>query len=178
MKSIKTLLLMAIIAAFSTNVNAQKDKCKFDVEKKDAFSGVEYKSVKIDVMATHDKANHRYTMEFIKNDTVITLTITRNFPGRLVDVIPAGHEFLFKQAGGAIIHLQISDDVTPGLNSAGTSVSSVYKIPIKLSKDDLKKLSGKPITNLKFEVGKLDVQGELSGDEADKITQVCKCLLK
>jgi hypothetical protein len=49
---------------------------------------------------------------------------------------------------------------------------------VKLTKDILEKLSSKAITNLKFAVGKLDVQGELSKDEAEKITRVCKCLLK
>lgn len=178
MKLFRILLPLLMIFSFCTSVNAQKGKCKFDVEKKDAFSGVEYKSVKVDIMATYEKANNRYSLEFIKNDTLFTLTITRNFVGKLVDVIPQGHEILFKQAGGAIMHLLVSDETIPTLNSTGTSVTSTYKISIKLSKDDLKKLSGKPITNLKFAIGKLDVQGEFSNEEAEKITQICKCLLQ
>ncbi len=178
MKTLKMFLFLTMAITFSTQVYSQKDKCKFDVEKKDAFSGVEYKSVKIEVMATHEKANNRYTWEFVKNDSVFTLTISRNFPSRLTDKLPQGEEILFKLAGGSIIHLLIAEETTPGLNSTGTGVSTSYKIPIKISKDDLKKLSEKAITNLKFAVGKLDVQGELAKEEAEKIMQVCKCLLK
>jgi len=178
MKTTKVLLLLSLFMACFATAQAQKDKCKFDVEKKDAFTGKEYKSVAIDVMATQEKQNNRYTWEFIKNDTLLSVTISRRFAKGLTDVIPAGQEFLLKQAGGFIMHLIITDEVTPELNSTGTTVASTYKIPVRIGKDDLKKLSLKAITNLKFNVGKLEVQGELSGAEAEKIQQVCKCLLQ
>jgi len=178
MKSIKIILLLSVFVSFSINATAQSDKCKFDVEKKDAFSGKEYKSVKVDLMATHEKANQKYSFEFVKNDTIYYMTISRTFSGRQVDVIPVGEEILFKLSGGAILHLAVSEETTPTLNSTGTGVSSTYKMSVKLTKDILEKLSSKAITNLKFAVGKLDVQGELSKDEAEKITRVCKCLLK
>ncbi len=178
MKKTNVLLLLLILMAFCTPTQAQKGKCKFDVEKKDAFTGKQYRSVSIDIMATHEKQNNRYTWEFIQNDSLLTLTITRRFAKGMTDVILQGHEFLLKQAGGFILHLLVAEDVTPELNSTGTTVASTYKIPIKLNKDNLKILSGKAITNLKFFVGKLEVQGELSGEEAEKIQQVCKCLLQ
>jgi len=178
MKTIKNFLLLTIFLTLCIQVQAQKDKCKFDVDKKDAFSGLVYKSVKLEILASHEKVNTRYTWEFVKNDSVFSLTISRNFSGTKTDKIPQGAEILFKLSGGYIMHLLVAEETTPTLNSTGTSVSSTYKIPVKIGKEDLKKLSAKVITNLKFGVGKLDVQGELKSEEAGKIMQVCKCLLQ
>jgi hypothetical protein len=178
MKSIINLLFLSIFTVYNINVHAQSGKCKFDVEKKDTFSGKEYKSVKVNLMATHEKANHKYTFEFVKNDTIYYMIISRNFTGRLVEMIPQGEDILFKLNGGAIMYLSVLDETTPTLNSTGLSVSSTYNLPLKLTKDLLEKLSSKTISSLKFAIGKLYIQDELSKEEAEKITSVCICLLK
>jgi hypothetical protein len=79
MKSIKVLLFLAMFVAFCTSVNAQKkDKCKFDVEKKDEFTGADYKSVKVKMLAKQPLGVMMYNFEFFKNGTEFKLQL--NYP--------------------------------------------------------------------------------------------------
>jgi hypothetical protein len=176
MKTIKTLFCLALIFTFYTNVNAQKNKCKFDVEKKDEFTGADYKSVKVKMLVKQNLNMMMYNFEFFKNGPEFKLQVNYPMMGNVRDIIPLGQELLIKLVSGELLHLKSIAETVPTQQVSGESVYSTYMIPFAISSDELIKMSNSAPTNYKFAIGTLNVQNVINEKDGQKILNVCKCL--
>ena len=175
------LVLSVIMLAVCTNGYSQKDKvelkCKFDVEKKDAFTGVDYKSVRLAVQFKTDNGGDICYFDFVKKGTEYTLKFEYIIIGNLLVRYPKDGEFLVKLANGELLHLFSTAEITPNITSGSVNYSK-YIIPLMLTFDDVTKISTSNMSVAKITIGNKEIEIPITEKIGEKIQNICKCLLK
>ena len=183
MKANKFVMILVILMLGSLlNVYSQKEpkklKCKYDVEKKDEFTGADYKSVKIRMTVKQNLTLMMYNFEFFKNGTDYTLQVNYPLMGNIRDIIPKGEEMLIKLANGEMLKLYVAAETVPAVQISGESIYTTYMIKFPIAVDDITKMSTSYPTNYKFAIGSLNVQNVIEEKDGEKLSNVCKCLLQ
>ena len=167
---------------FVANVNAQKDKgevkCKFDVEKKDAFNGGDYKSVKISMVEGNGPFGPRFYFEFFKANNSYSVKIQFGLNTAVREIVPLGTELTIKLANGEMVHLYSSVETVPVIMLGEGYGTALWTIPFDLSTDNLSKLANSYPTNWKCDFGTQNILHEISSKYGEKVSISCKCLLK
>jgi hypothetical protein len=164
MKKISLLFLAGLLCHLSS-----AQKCKFDYDKVDAFTGKRTFSMKPDLARGWGMAIGNTAGNNEISISVIVGGITKN-------VINKGDTLMMALEGGKPIILKANAEYLPASNVAGTTVYSSYLANYSISKDDLQRLSEKKMTALRMYVGASAFNLEVKEKNAEKISKAAACV--
>lgn len=170
MKKLLTLLL----SLFLTTAFAQK--CKYDVDTKDAFSG------KRTLGTTAKLGKEGALIGFNLQDDRFWVGLFIDFFGEKNEAIAQGDSLLLKLITGDIITLYTNEAAAPTSYVAGSGayakVMSYYKPNYNIDRATMTKLAENMITDIKFYMGMNSLPIEISSKAAEKVMAAAACIVK
>ncbi len=168
----KRLFLLPVLFIFTATlfVNAG-DKCKFDYDKVDKFSGnhIRYSTfgmgVSYNKIQIGDNAGKFY-FNFLLVD----------YGDNLAKLSTADTSFI-KLENGKMIKLAVQEDVAPTAQVSGSSILTSYSPIFYIKKSKMVALSESPIVALKIVVAGKEYTFEIKESKAKKIMETAGCLV-
>ena len=165
MKKIASILVMICI---SLTINAQK--CKFDYEKKDPFTG----KLTSGITATLARP---WKIGFNKAGDNYSIGLFTNFAGAKEDIINEGDTLMFALENGNPIILVASDKALPTSDVIGSQIQTWYRPLYIADVEQIRQLSLNKIIAVKIYLGTW-YSLEIPLVNAQKIMQAASCILK
>ncbi|MBK9400429.1 MAG: hypothetical protein IPN36_06055 [Bacteroidetes bacterium] len=170
MKTILSLLLcMTLTSSFA-------QKCKYDVETTDAFTGTK-------TIGTTAKLPQGALIGFNLSNNKYWVGIFIEFFGEKNDKIAKGDSLLLKLGNGEIITLYTNDNYAPtsyvyGQGTSAANVKSYYKPNYTADAATMGKIAANPVTDLKFFMGVNNLPIAVDEKFREKIMNAAACILK
>ena len=170
MKSILMILLSLIL----TNSYAQK--CKYDVETVDAFTGKK-------TLGTTAKLPQGALIGFNLSSDKYWVGIFIEFFGEKNDRIAKGDSLMLKLGNGEILTLFANEDFGPtsyvyGQGTAAANVKSYYKPNYTADAATISKIAQSSITDIKFFMGANNLSFAVDEKFREKIMKAAGCISK
>ena len=173
MKKLQILICCLVLCAGGSNtVLAQK--CKFDVDKKDDFSGDHVRNVRIRLgtffyswwMLLEQKGQHYY------------ITVQSAATGKVDDIIPKGSTIYFKLESGKVLEMNTTEECVPAHNVQSNTIVSTWLPKGEVNKDFMKQLSESPLDKIRMKVGGKDFDSpDASGKSGRKCMESAQCMI-
>ena len=174
MRSIKlALCTFAIVAMSTTSSFAQK--CHFDVDKKDYFSGEHVRNVRVRI----GNLFYSWWVLLEQKGPKYSMMVQSAATGKIDDIIPKGSKVLFKLDNGKVVEVTLSDDCVPNHDVQNNTIISTWLTKCDVTKEAMQQLSESPTTLIRMNVGGKDFDSPgASGKEGKKVMESAQCLLK
>ena len=172
----KRLLLLPILFFFAATlfVNAG-DKCKFDYDKVDKFSGnhVRYTGYTLSSML------YSYPFKVQLGDNAGKFYFNYLFvqSGDNLSRLSTTDTSFIKLENGKTIKLSVTEDVAPTAQVAGASVVTYYSPIFYIKKSKMQALAESPIVALKLVIAGKEYTVEVKESKAKKIMEAAGCLV-
>ncbi len=170
MKKILSILFVTCIA-----LTIQAQKCKFDFEKKDPFTG----KTTIGITATLEKA-WKIGFNRSENDYLIGLAI--NFAGVKEGIINKGDTLMIALENGEPIILIASDKALPTSDVVGSGgyeqIQTWYQPRYIPNSEQMRQFSLEKVIAIRVYFGTVWYMIEISSKNAEKIIKAASCILK
>lgn len=151
-------------------------KCKFDEEKNDPFSGGIFRlsAHKIGPMSW----NWNFTLEQNGDQYFISVRMLRS--GKMEDIYKTGQKIMLKLANGKVLELIADKDFPPGYAISSDGIIWTNYIPkFEVDKILMTELSSSPITDLKTTLGSQDILlPKITEKQSKNIAQTASCMIK
>ncbi len=174
MKMMKhTVCLLALFVFSATSSFAQK--CHFDVDKKDDFTGAHVRNVKVKI------GNFFYSWWLLleQNGTKYAITVQSAATSKIDDVIPKGSKILFKLDNDKVVEIVVSDDCVPNHNVQNNTIITTWLPKCDVSKETMQQLSQASTSLVRMNIGGKDFTSpNASGKEGKKVMEGAACLLQ
>lgn len=170
----KKIILFLCLVAITPYANAQK--CKYDTDTKDAFSGKKSRGITA-------KVSKGIYLGFNLMDDAFSVRFSIEFFGEKNQAIAKGDSLLIKLSNNEIIRLAASEDAAPtsyvtGSGTQYANVGSNYRPNYFLSNEDFQKLARNMITTLRFYFGQTPLSTEVDEGNGKKIMHAADCMLQ
>ena len=169
----KLFTLCALMLLGSNAIFAQK--CNFDTDKKDDFTGAHVRTVK------HKLGNFFYKWWILmeQNGPKYFITVQSAGTGKIDDIIPKGSKILFKLDNDKVVEMPVSEDCVPSHTVQSNTIITTWLPKGEISKDAMQKMSESGIVLIRMNIGGKDFDSPSpSGKETEKMRQSAECLLK
>ena len=156
MKIAKIILFLMAVAILPSSMLAQK--CKFDKEEKDKFTGQKVRSSRFKVGGA--MYSWWILMEQKGDKNYMTYQIAVN--GKVDESIRKGSKILMKLEDNSIVELEIDNEYNPTQSVEGTASGSPFIVSMwlprgELSKDQMKSLSASNIAAIRINIANKDL---------------------
>lgn len=157
-------------------VGAQAQKCKFDEDKKDPFSGSNHRLVAYKIGPV--SWNWKFFLEQNDNKFFISMRMLRG--GKMDEIYPVGRKIMLKLQNGKILELTADQDFPPAYAVSSDGVIWTNYMPkFEVDKDFLTALSESPITDVKVTLGPQNILlPKVTEKQTERIQESATCLLK
>ncbi len=175
MNLIKKLSIAILVAVIPAITFAQK--CKFDEDKKDPFTGSNMRVVAHKIGPP--SWNWNFSLEQNGGKFFISMRMLR--AGKMEDIYPTGRKIMLKLENGKILELTADKDFPPGyaVNSVDGTIWTNYIPKFEVDKAFITDLSSSAITDVKVTLGSQDIiVPKVGGKQTDRIMESAACLLK
>ena len=174
MKFMKYAICLLTLALFSAT-SSFAQKCHFDVDKKDDFTGAHVRNVKAKI------GNFFYSWWLLleQNGTKYNITVQSAATGKIEDVIPKGSKILFKLDNDKVVEITVSDDCVPNYNVQDRTIITTWLPKCEVSKETMQQLSQASTSLVRMSIGGKDFTSpQASSKEGKKIMEAAQCLLQ
>jgi len=186
MKHITKILGLGILFLFFATMQISAQKCKFDYEKNDPFTGEITKGISLEVkektsMPSVTHAGKPFRYNFIVNRLGDNFFIDADiyFGGNVRELIRKGEPFILKLSNGETISLTAQDDVVPiAIGQPSGGFWTQYKAKYSIDAVTLQKLSTFTPTLFRFSLEGKNYDREVDSKEQKKFTQATTCILQ
>jgi hypothetical protein len=162
----KTILI--ILSALVCQISVAQ-KCKFDIDKADPFTGKRNFSIRPDLARGWAMSIGNAGGNYEIGVSVLVGGVTKN-------VINKGDTLLMALESGLPIVLRANSEYLPASNVAGTSVYTSYSAMYSISKEELMRLGQKKMTALRMFAGATPYNVEVKEKNAEKISKAATCV--
>ena len=167
--------LIIVFALFSFPLLSNAQKCKFDEDKNDPFTGTHYRMVSQNI----GPASWGWAISLEENNQNFFMGVRMIRLGKMDDLFLKGEKILLKLSNDKILELIASEDIVPVYGAGGGIIFTTYNAKIPITKDFLSELSTAPITDLKVTLCKEEViLPKIVERQTNRIKQAATCLLK
>lgn len=166
MKKIISTLLVAFIT-----IGAFAQKCKFDIDKKDAFTGKQTKGISAVL-------NKSWMVGFNRSDNAYTIGLLMEFPGAKRDVLSKGDTLMLALDGASPIVLTAIESATPTarvVDNYGGILSS-YHVQYAISAEQMKVLAQKKCTAARVYFGATYFSLDVPEKNGQKVIEAANCI--
>jgi len=174
MKNIKfSICLLTLLVLFAISASAQK--CHFDVDKKDDFTGEHVRNVKVKI------GNFFYSWWLLLEQSggKYAITVQSAATSKIEDVIPKGSKILFKLESGKVLEMIVSNDCVPNYTVQSGTIVTTWLPKCDVTKETMQQLSESPTNLIRMTIGGKDFTSpDASGKEGKKVMESAQCLLK
>lgn len=174
-KTIQVLLPAFLLGGIAMPAMAQK--CRYDVDKTDAFSKEQVRSTTLKIgPQTIDTRKNRevgWTMTFEKKGKDNFIAFKVIMFGKFDEVVQSGQKVYLRLADDKIIELIAETPVLPAYMT-GIAVYTHYNLKFKTDAGAIAALSAAPVTDFKLETGTKEIVAEL-GKKGEKIMETVAC---
>jgi hypothetical protein len=168
----KKIIFLLLSLAFTSG---QAQKCKYDVDKTDAFSGKK-------TLGTTAKLPNGALIGFNLSDGKFWIGMFINFFGEKNEKISHGDSLLFKLGNGEILSFYTNDVYAPTsyVNGSGAyaNVSSYYKPNYDTDSVTIRKMAQYPVTDMKIYMGANNLPVAVDEKYREKVMKAAGCILK
>ncbi len=168
MRQIIILLLLLI------TISSYGQKCKFDYNEKDAFSGEE----KVGITATISKS---WKLGFNRTGSKYSLGLLINFAGAKEDVIQVGDTLMLAVEGAKPLIFLAMNESKPLSNVVGSGayaqIQTFYRLFYKADEEQMKILTKNKVTATRVYFGNLHYTVEVKEKRSKKIRKAANCIL-
>ncbi len=178
----KIHLVLAFTTYLITNITTVKaqEKCKYDIDKKDAFSGKQIRSIKTPILFTVLPVfNWQLFLNKIGDDYNIETAIV--LPGTIPDFLEKGDSIMFKFDNGKIVTCYAKDRIAPRTTpkpSSDREFFTSYQVSYPISVDNMKSFTTSLVTNIQMNTGVRFYQREISEKNSKKILKSSVCIMQ
>lgn len=158
------------ISVFLLSISLYGQKCDFESNKKDEFTGKERK-------VTLDKVKPGVFLFLEKTEEVYSFRLEFTYGGALQQVIVKGTEVLLKLNSGPVIKLYTVEDHMPSKQATTTMIYSYVVMKCAISKEEITQLSTSELTLLRVTVAGQEVTFEVKEKNGKKIKTSAGCIL-
>ncbi len=149
-------------------------KCHLDIDEKDPFSGEIKKMYKHDIVCTKPSYSF-WIVQIEQKGTLYSLSISPQVHGRTVVGVAKGTILYLKLEDNTVMEFKVENEAGPTFVYDNTK----WDLKFSLTEDQLKKLAGSPISNLKITVNNKEIYcPEPLGKATDKIMRGAACVLQ
>lgn len=171
---IKQLSFLLLLLSCTIGATAQKDNCKFSINKKDPFTNEVVRE------STHGIGPVTWGWAITINQTgdKNTMELRVSQPGQLLESIYEGDLLTIKLENGEIIELPASSEISP-VHYLGfqNQIRSKFEIPFDLDSEAFQKFATSPIAYMKMNILRKDVElPKISSKQTSAIHKTFKCL--
>lgn len=167
MKTFVTIFVLSL--TFSTTLHAQK--CKYTINKTDAFSGETVKSITAQILGS-------WNIGFTKTGESYHAEINLLLSGHQKEIASQGDSVLIALEGQKPVVLFVSSQSVPKHDVNGTVVKTWYKINYAINEATLTQLNEGKIKAIRVFVGSAIHETEIPERNADKIQKAVSCILQ
>jgi hypothetical protein len=172
MKKVTKILSLGILFLFVSTLHLSAQKCKFDYNKTDPFSGEATKGISFNIKP---KELYFGIMGFSKAGNIYHFElINTTFQGDLRIIIQKGDQILLKLSNGEMITLISKDEIKPNALIFTTQYKGLYDIDA----ESLQKIAENPPTFIRIHIGSKVYNEEFSSGIGKKIAQAAACILQ
>ena len=165
---------MLVISVFTAS-HVQAQKCHFDVDKKDDFSGEHVRNVRIKV----GNMFYAWWVLLEQKGPKYFVTVQSASTGRVENTIPKGSKVLFKLDNGKVVEMVVGEECVPSYSVQSNTIITMWLPKGEVSKDVMKELSESPMTLIRMKIGDKDFDSPgASGKEGRKMMESAACLLQ
>lgn len=177
---IKVVAIITIALFSFFNSNAQK--CKFDYEKEDPFSGKATKGNTSAIYPASPVSNEYWYLGLNRTGDDFYIGMLVQLKGELNTYLEKGDSIMFKLANGAVITCYANDKVSPTTNAAAAGgqpiITTQYRANYAVTAEELKNFSESMVTFVRMNVGDKVFQVEIKEKHAKKLLDNAACILK
>lgn len=172
MKKITHYFIFFIVLILSITAVKSQEKCKYDIDKKDPFTGKNIRKIQTTIKSS-PVFLWMLGLEKIGDDYDLAFFLGLRF--ELVDNLEKGDSVMFKFANDEIVTCYARDQVSPGaLLSIQTCYDGVYPISV----EKLKTFTTSLATNLRVNIGVNVYQIEIDEKTAKKLMKSAVCIMQ
>ena len=168
----KKILLLAVIVCISMTIKAQK--CKYDYEKKDVFTGKMTKGIT-------ETIKSGIKLEFKREDESYSIGLSFALRGVNHDIMAKGDTLMIALENSTPLIFVVQANALPtqtAISQGANGFLSYYNPNYTATVEQIRKLSLNKIIAVKFYVGSDKEEIEVSSRKADNIIQATTCMLK
>jgi hypothetical protein len=185
MRQITKILGLGIVFLFLNSMQLSAQKCKFDYEKNDPFTGEVTKGISLEIRekasmpsVTHSGKPFRYNFIVNRLGDKYFIDVDIYFGGNVRELIRKGEPFIFKLSNGETISLTAQEDVVPiAIGQPSGGIWTQYKAKYSIDAETLQRLSTFSPTHFRFSLEGKNYDRELASKEQKKFTQAAACIL-
>lgn len=165
------LMILFLTSAFF----AYSQKCKFDFEKKDPFSGKMQKGSS-SVLAGFGPNAFRIIFQAEEKKYLVGLYI--RLPGvKNENYIQSGNTLSLALDNGEVLTLRAANQYLPNTQAMDGAIATYYTPMYTSSEDEIKRLTVSGIKAAKLKLGSQPLMAEVSQKHGDKIKIAASCIL-
>ncbi len=169
----KSLIIMSFAFLSSFSLHAQD--CKFDIDKKDDFTGEHVRSIRHKIGAVY----YNWVMLLEQKGPKYYMTVIHEENGKINDIITKGSKIFFKLEDGTVIDMELTDDAVPIHSIPSDKIVTTWMEKGELSKETMMKISKAGISVIRLKIGSKDIDSPTAtGKSANKIREYAECMLK
>jgi hypothetical protein len=173
MKQTTKTLTLGILFFFAFSMQLSAQKCKYDYDKKDPFTGEMSKgnTFKID--------NNNWIMGFNKIGDIYYARLELYCTGNVREFIQKGDPINFKLSNGEVVTIFAQDEVIPVAEAIpGAGVRSIYTGKYSIDSVSLQKIAENPPTFVRMNIESKVYEKEISAKDGKKIVAAAVCILQ
>lgn len=167
MKYLFSIILFSY-SCFSIHLYAQK--CKYDFEKNDAFSGKSVKAITETLIGS-------WKITFEKNGDDYFAEVYLLLSGHQKEIVSAGDSMLIALDGSKPVKFVASETVVPKHEVNGTVIKTWYKIKYPTNAKTLSRFNEGVIKAIRVFIGSAIQEYEIPAKNAAKITNAANCII-
>ncbi|GHN02096.1 hypothetical protein WSM22_35850 [Cytophagales bacterium WSM2-2] len=164
--------LLTLVLVLST-CKGYSQKCKYDFEKKDPFSGKQQKGITITLAGFGPAA---LKMAFQSEDKKSLIGLVVALPGKNENYVERGDTLSIALENGSILSLRSIDRYLPNAQVVGANIMSYFTPMYAVSEEELNKLSTVPMKAVKLKLGAQPLVAEVPAKNGEKAMKAASCI--
>ena len=182
MKKITKILTLGILFLFAMTLSLSAQKCKYNYNKKDPFTGVETKGIEVDLdgslFITPIGTIFKSKMGFNKIGETYFVNIELVYSGNIRESIKKNDTFAIKLSNGEIVTIYSQDESLPALVASVGNIFTSYVAKYDIDAASIKKIAESVPTFIRINLDSRIYDKELDSKTKKNFTNAAKCILQ
>lgn len=178
--SFRFFLFIALAGLFINAANAQK--CKYEYEEDDPFSGKLSKGTLTTIFPASIATNESWTLGIVRMNNEFTIENNISLGGKSNAFLNQGDSIMFATEDGSVISCYANYKVGPETNidkvMNNKIVTTAYLSKYSISKEALEILSQSVLTTVRINIGEQVIQQELKAKHGKDFMNDARCILQ
>lgn len=176
------VLLLIFICSFIPEPSQAQNKCKFDYEEDDPFTGKLSRGTSTTIFPTSMSTHEYWEIGFDRLNDVYSIINNISIAGKSDSYLYQGDSLMFATKDGSIISCYSVEKISPVTQAEKVMnhdiITTTYLSKYSISNEQMEILASSPITNIRINIGEQVYQQEIRSRHAKDFMEDAKCILQ